>query len=120
MQAVIDGTVVDSAQLVGGAATLEVGPFDNKGAVEVEIRYLGDTVTDGDTTSVSISVVGSTKAPGSRRSPNARVLNGVDATGVASTPFCMWSQWQPSHVPIASGPGAARGPRRMDRYPPPM
>ena len=64
VQAVINGTVVDSAQLVGGAATLEVGPFDNKGAVEVEIRYLGDTVTDGDTTSLSISVVGSTKAPG--------------------------------------------------------
>jgi 5'-nucleotidase len=64
VQAVVNGTVVDTAQLVGGAATLDVGPFNNKGVVEVEIRYLGDTVTDGDTSSVSISVVGSTKAPG--------------------------------------------------------
>ena len=64
VQAVINGTVVDTAQLVGGAATLDVGPFNNKGVVDVEIRYLGDTVTDGDTTSLSISVVGSTKAPG--------------------------------------------------------
>ena len=44
-QAVINGTVVDTAQLAGGAATLEVGPFDDKGVVGVEIRYLGDTVT---------------------------------------------------------------------------
>ena len=67
VQAVIDGTVVDTAQLAGGAATLEVGPFNNKGVVDVEIRYLGDTVTDGDTTSLSISVVASTK----KRSPEA-------------------------------------------------
>jgi 5'-nucleotidase len=64
VQAVINGVVVDTAQLAGGAATLEVGPFGNKGVVEVEIRYLGDTVTDPDSTSVTISVVGSTKAPG--------------------------------------------------------
>ena len=41
VQAVISGDVVDEAELVDGAAELEVGPF-NKGQVEVEIRYLGD------------------------------------------------------------------------------
>ena len=62
VQAVIDGKVVDSATLVNGTAVLEVGPF-KKGTVDVEVRYLGDAVTDGDTTSVSISVVPSTKKP---------------------------------------------------------
>ncbi|WP_159604526.1 bifunctional metallophosphatase/5'-nucleotidase [Agromyces humi] len=60
VQAVIDGEVVDSAQLVGGKAELEVGPFA-KGTVDVEVRYLGDAVTDGDTTEVSIEVTGSGK-----------------------------------------------------------
>ena len=62
VQAVIDGKVVDSATLVNGTAVLEVGPF-KKGTVDIEVRYLGDAVTDGDTTSVSISVVPSTKKP---------------------------------------------------------
>jgi 5'-nucleotidase len=61
VQALIGGVVVDTAQLVGGAATLEVGPFDDKGVVEVEIRYLGDTVTTADDTTVSISVVATVK-----------------------------------------------------------
>lgn len=60
VQAVIDGKVVDSATLANGKATLEVGPF-KKGTVDVEVRYLGDAVTDGDTTEVSISVTASGK-----------------------------------------------------------
>jgi 5'-nucleotidase len=62
VEAVINGQVVDSAQLEAGKAVLEVGPF-KKGTVNVEIRYLGDTITADAKTSVSISVVASTKKP---------------------------------------------------------
>jgi 5'-nucleotidase len=60
VEAVVDGDVLDSAELADGAATLRVGPF-GKGTVEVEVRYSGDATTGAGSTTVTIDVTASGK-----------------------------------------------------------
>jgi 5'-nucleotidase len=53
----INGTVVDTDTLSGGAATLTVGPFSTEGARTVTIAYSGDPGTaDGSTTTTVTAV----------------------------------------------------------------
>ncbi|WP_205710798.1 bifunctional UDP-sugar hydrolase/5'-nucleotidase [Isoptericola sp. BMS4] len=60
VEAVVGGEVLDSAELVDGAATLRVGPF-RKGTVEVEVRYSGDVATEAGTTTTTVDVTASGK-----------------------------------------------------------
>ncbi len=55
--AYVNGSVVASADLVAGAATLTVGPFASVGVAEIEVRYLGDAHVATGTDAVSVTVV---------------------------------------------------------------
>jgi 5'-nucleotidase len=57
VEAVVGGRVVDSATLLGGLATLEVGPFGNTGEKTVEVRYSGDGQVAASSTTTSVRVV---------------------------------------------------------------
>lgn len=52
----VDGTVVDSATLVEGAATLTVGPFATAGNQTVTVDYSGDAHTGTGSTTTSVAV----------------------------------------------------------------
>jgi hypothetical protein len=62
--AVVGGKVLDTATLVDGSATLEVGPFRDTGVKTVEIRYSGDGQVAASSATVSVRVVkGGPKSP---------------------------------------------------------
>jgi 5'-nucleotidase len=54
--AVVDGVVVGAGDLVAGATSIEVGPFETTGSKVVTLRYLGDDATKAGTGSVTLSV----------------------------------------------------------------
>lgn len=55
VEAVVNGVVLDSAELADGVAELRVGPF-LKGTVTIEVRYLGDAAVEAAATTVTIRV----------------------------------------------------------------
>ena len=54
--ALIDGQVVGAAELVGGKATLTVGPFATAGDKQITVSYFGDASTKAASTTVDLKV----------------------------------------------------------------
>ena len=68
----IGGTVVDSATLAGGAATLTVGPFTTAGDRTVTIAYSGDGRTASGSTTTTVA--GDSRGTRSTRTTTSRPL----------------------------------------------
>lgn len=85
--AVVDNVVVGAGDLVGGNASITVGPFETIGDKAVTLRYLGDDATKAGNGSVTIAVQKATprvkvRAPKSvERGSKAKVLVNVAAAG---------------------------------------
>ena len=57
VSAFVNGKIVDTAELVGGTATLVAGPFATVGSQDVEVRYAGDPHATAGSDTVTVSVV---------------------------------------------------------------
>jgi hypothetical protein len=85
--AVVDNVVVGAGDLVGGSASITVGPFDTVGDKVVTLRYLGDDATKAGNGSVTIAVQKATprvkvRAPKSvEKGAKAKVVVDVAAAG---------------------------------------
>ncbi|GAA4381604.1 ExeM/NucH family extracellular endonuclease [Nocardioides caricicola] len=88
VMASVDGSVIDTATLVDGAATLTVGPFPTAGNQTVTIDYSGDAQTGSGSTTTTVAVtpqnpVGSTTTAAA--SPMAYGTPGTVSVAVTST-----------------------------------
>ena len=79
VQAWVDGAMAGSATLAAGAATIEVGPFDTAGSVDIEVRYLGDANAGPATDTVTVQVVKLTPKMTVAKSPRKVVRNKTKA-----------------------------------------
>jgi predicted extracellular nuclease len=53
----VDGQLATTVSLSGGEASATIGPFANAGTRHVEVRYLGDDVTEPGTATTTVTVV---------------------------------------------------------------